>query len=136
MKTARMLSRMAYAAALILAGSVPSLAADRFAVVSIANETKANITMTYQWGDGRSQSKFLAPGSRSWFSYKYARPDENRSPDFIASFDADARSGASYHEKKRLHGYRAPEENYSLGHKYVFRYNGPSKTYIELYETK
>jgi hypothetical protein len=29
---------------------------------------------------------------------------------------------------------RAPEENYDLGHKYGFRYNGPSKRDIEIYD--
>ena len=108
-------------------------AADRFSVISIANETNANITIKYQWG-GPWQSKFLAPGAHEWFSYEYSKPDQDASPDFIASFDANSRAGVAYHEEKKLHGFRAPEQNYDLGHKYVFRYNGPSKTYIELYD--
>ncbi len=110
------------------------LAADRFAVVSIANETNANMTISYRWGDGNWQTASLPRGNHHWFAYPYSRADEDRSPDFIASFDADSRSGIAYHEEKRLHGFRAPEENYDLGHKYAFRYNGPSRRYIELYD--
>jgi hypothetical protein len=108
-------------------------AADRFAVVSIVNETTATITLTYRWGNDEKKRRTFAPGARHWFSYEYTRANANRSPDFFVTFDADTTKG-KYSEEKKLHGFRAPEQNYDLGHKYVFRYDGPAKRFIELYD--
>lgn len=111
------------------------VAANRFAVISIANETNANINVVYRWGNGQEKTHRFGPGARHWFSYKYSRPDENRSPDFHIKFDADT-TNQRYSEFKKLHGYRAPDESYNLGHEYVFKYNGPAKRYIEIYDRK
>src|SRR5262249_15400620 len=81
------------------------------------------------------KTHFFRPGARHWFSWKYPRPDYDHSPNFIISFDADT-TGQRYGEDKTLHGFRAPEENYNLGHKYAFRYDGPSKRYIEIYDMR
>jgi hypothetical protein len=109
-------------------------AADRFAVISVQNETNANITIAYRWADDQTKkTHLLAPNAKHWFSYKYPSPDANHSPDFFISFDADT-TNQNYSEDKKLHGYRAPEQNFDLGHKYGFRYNGPSKRYIEIYD--
>jgi len=133
--TGRRTLAVSLAAAALLLIAPTAKAADRFAVISIANETNANITVSYHWGDGQRKTHFFRPGAKHWFSWKYPRPDYDRSPDFFISFDADTTS-QRYGEDKRLHGYRAPEENYDLGNKYAFRYNGPSKRYIEIYDTR
>jgi len=123
------------ALAVTLAGSLRAEAADRFAVISIANETNANITVVYRWADNPKNKKrhLFRAGTRTWFSHQYARPDENRSPDFFLAFDADS-TGQTFQEEKRLHGFRAPDQTYELGHKYVFKYDGPSKRFIEIYD--
>lgn len=108
-------------------------AADRFAVISVHNETNANLNVVYRWGGGQKKTHFLGPNAKHWFAYKYPKPDDDHSPDFFISFDADT-TNQKYSEEKRLHGFRAPEENYDLGHKYAFRYNGPSKRFIEIYD--
>jgi len=123
------------AAAALLSIVTNAKAADRFAVISIANETNANITVSYHWGDGQRKTHFFRPGARHWFSWKYPTPDYDRSPDFFITFDADTTS-QRYGEDKRLHGNRAPEESYNLGHKYAFRYDGPSKRYIEIFNLR
>ena len=112
-----------------------AFAANRFAVISIANETDANINIVYHWGDGNEKRHHFGPGTRSWFSYKYSRPDEDKSPDFHIKFDADT-TNQHYSEFKKLHGYRAPDENYNAGHEYVFKYNGATKRFIEVYDRK
>jgi hypothetical protein len=104
-------------------------------VISIANETNANISVVYHWGDGQEKTYRFAPGARQWFSYAYSRPDENRSPDFHIKFDADS-TNQRYSEFKKLHGYRAPDQSYNLGHEYVFKYDGPAKRFIEIYDRK
>ena len=112
-----------------------AIAADRFSVISIANETNANINVVYHWGDGQEKTYRFAPGVHHWFSYAYSRPDENRSPDFHIKFDADT-TNQRYSEFKKLHGYRAPDQSYNLGHEYVFKYDGPAKRFIEMYDRK
>jgi hypothetical protein len=112
-----------------------AIAADRFSVISIANETNANINVVYHWGDGQEKTYRFTPGAQHWFSYAYSRPDENRSPDFHIKFDADT-TNQRYSEFKKLHGYRAPDQSYNLGHKYVFKYDGPAKRFIEMYDRK
>jgi hypothetical protein len=119
-------------AALSLAPAM-ALAADRFAVISIANETNANVNIVYRWGTGEKKKHHFGPGAHHWFSYKYDHPDDSHSPDFFISFDADT-TNQHYGEDKKLHGFRAPDQSYDLGHKYVFRYNGPSKRFIEIYD--
>jgi hypothetical protein len=136
MNWTRMLALAApLALAVTLAGSLRAEAADRFAVISIANETNANITVVYRWADDPNNKKkhLFRPGTQTWFSHQYSRPDEDRSPDFYLAFDADT-TGQMYQEEKRLHGFRAPDQSYELGHKYVFKYNGPSKRFIEIYD--
>ena len=56
-----------------------------------------------------------------------------RQPDFHIKFDANS-AQTKYEEKKKLHGFRAPDQSYDLGHKYAFRYNGPTKRFIEIYD--
>jgi hypothetical protein len=131
----RMIPALAAALALTITLCSPpkAEAADRFAMISIANETNANITIVYRWGNGEKKRHSFAPGARQWFSYRYPKPDADQSPDFFISFDADT-TKQNYKEDQRLHGFRTPEENYDLGHKYAFRYNGPSKKYIEIYD--
>jgi hypothetical protein len=125
--------RQALVAATVLA-VVPSAAsaATRFSVISVANETQANLVISWRWGNDDWKQTRLGPGARHWFSYKYAQANQNHSPDFHLKFDADT-SSAKYTEPKKLRGYAAAEENYDLGRKYAFRYDGPSKRYIELY---
>jgi len=111
----------------------PSYAAKRFAVVSVTNETRANLTIVFRWGNEPWQRKNLPAGDKHWFAWRYSRPDEDRSPDLFVKFDADA--GVSrYTEEKRLHGYAAEDETFELGHLYAFRYDGPAKRYIEIWD--
>jgi hypothetical protein len=74
----------------------------------------------------------LAAGANHWWSHKYDRPNENRSPDFVLKFDSDGRAGSEYGDTRVLRGNAAPEQNFDLGHKYVFRYDDPSKRYVKL----
>lgn len=120
----------------MLLGTNAASAADRFAVISIANETNANVRVTYRWGNDAKKSYTFAPGNRHWFSYQYPKQSQPSSPDFFISYDADSQTGGKYIEDKRLHGFRAPDQSYDLGNKYVFKYDGPSKRFIELYDRR
>lgn len=108
-------------------------AADRFAVTSIHNETQSKITILYKWGTGEWKTKTLMPGTRHWFGFRYKHANDDKSPNLFVKFDADAGSG-SYTEEYKLLRHAASEESYALGYKYVFRYDGPSKKFVELYD--
>lgn len=125
--------RQALVAATVLA-VVPSAASatNRYSVISISNDTQANIFLEWRWSSPEWKKLTLAAGARHWWSHKYDRPNENRSPDFQLRYDSDSRSGAKYTETETLRGYAAPEQNFDLGRKYAFRYDGPSKRYIKL----
>ena len=55
----------------------------------------------------------------------------DHSPQLVVKFDADGTS-AKYLQEYVLKRRAAPEQNYQLGHKYAFRYDGPSRRYIDL----
>ncbi len=121
------------AAAPIVAVGARARAAMRFAVVSVANETQANLVIAYHWGNDPPSQKRLSAGEKSWFSWRFATADQDRAPLLFITFDSDA-SPSRYTEVKRLAAFAAVEENYELGHKYAFRYDGPSRRYIELWD--
>jgi hypothetical protein len=115
---------------------VPGIAnaATRFAVVSILNETRADMTLSYRWGtEGEWQQVRISPGERHWWSHKFAYPNENKAPHFYLRFDADTTS-KRYIEPWKLTGRAAEEERFELGNKYAFRYDGSSKRYIEIFD--
>ena len=110
-----------------------SFAANRFSVVSIANETNANVGISYKWGENDAVRRmFLAPRERRWFSWAYPTENYNRSPDFLIQYDADA--GGQYFKSgwKRLRGYASPDQNFAGGNEYVFKYDGPTQRFIEI----
>jgi hypothetical protein len=55
-----------FATALWLAPSI-AFAAGRFSAVGLANETQANLTISYRWGEEAWQKARLRPGARQWF---------------------------------------------------------------------
>lgn len=109
-------------------------AANRYAMVTLENPFKT-ITITYQfkWGEeGQWQTRTLYPGQSRWHSWKYAYPDQNRSPKLYIKFDADRYSGQYYWQTYWLVRYAVPDQA-SRGKVYRFKFNGPGQRYIEPY---
>jgi len=118
----------------LAAANTTAQAADRFAVISVANQTEANLVVNYRWGNGSWTKATIGPKRNHLFWYEYPNPTNTSSPDMCLNFDADV--GASkYQEAKKLHGFRVPDKNYSGGHHYAFRYDGATKKYIEIFDT-
>jgi len=113
---------------------MPSIAfaARRFSVVGLANETQANLTISYRWGEEAWQKARFTPGAKQWFSWKYSKPDEDRSPDFHVVLDSD--SSTAEYEAKKLRGFVTEEQDSDVGHQYAFRHGSPSMRYIELWD--
>jgi hypothetical protein len=124
------------AAALLLAGWVlaptAALSDDRYAVISIHNETNSDITVVYRWEGMEERTHRFPPGHKHAFTWEYEKANLDHSPDLILKFDSDTTRGGSFEQTKRLHGFRAPDQSFELGHKWAFRYDGPSKRYITL----
>jgi len=110
---------------------MPSIAfaANYFSVVSLANETPANLTISNRWG---VEAWHEVPGAKHWFSWKHSKPNEGRSLAFDVVLDREF-NVLEYFEAKKLRGFAAESENLDLGHQHAFRH-GPSKRHIELWD--
>jgi hypothetical protein len=107
-------------------------ATKRFAVVGIENGTDVTIRVWYRWGKGQEKLDKIAPGQRKWYSWKYDRPNEDRSPPFHVRFDSDLSPGqfvTNYDLKKNA----APDQTWDFAKKYIFKYDR-SRRFIELYK--
>jgi hypothetical protein len=130
--------RNALAALSVLAAATcatAAMAANRFASLGLENKTQANITFTYAWGTGERKTSMLAPGEKRTYWYKYPTANQNNSPKFNIRFDADATSG-KFIEKYNLTKNACPDESWSCAKKYVFKYEGAARKFVELYAAK
>ena len=122
-------------AALFLAPSIAN-AATRFAVVSIVNETRASLLLSYRWGDWAKdqwRQVNVTPGERLSWSHPLEAVNVNRAPYFYIRFDSDT-SSRRFVEPWKLTGRAAADQSFELGNKYAFRYDGPSKRFIEIFD--
>ena len=122
-------------AVLVLAPGV-ACATTRFAVVSILNETRASLVLGYRWGDWAKdqwRQVNVTPGDKLFWSHKLDALNVNNAPYFYIRFDSDT-SSRRYVEPWKLIGRAAVEENFDLGNKYAFRYDGPSRRYVEIFD--
>jgi hypothetical protein len=120
----------------ILLTTLPAIkteAADRFAVLCLNNNTNRIINYKYKWGDGNWKTSRVRPAGRYWHSWKYKRPNQRKSPPFNISFDSDMSNG-KYFQTYKLGKFASPEQSCRVGKKYVFKYDGKSKRYVELYK--
>jgi hypothetical protein len=113
-------------------------AANRFALTCFENRTDLTLRYQTRWGnDGQWSSTTIAPGERRWHSWRYERPNQNRSPVLHVRFDGDL-TARMYKQAYSLKSYAAPQEGdcKSYGKEYVFRYDGTSRKYIDLKERR
>jgi hypothetical protein len=76
-----------------LAAATPRAAAEqqiiggnRYALVTLYNNTSRTIYYSYRWGSKSWRTNSIAPGKSYWHSWTYAWVGENRSPDFRVEF--------------------------------------------------
>ncbi len=133
MKThrARPFMMLPLALALLLVMAQAVVAADRYGVVSLVNETQAPINYQFRVGDGAWQPRRIMPGERYWFAHEYERANERRSPAFRVKFDSDLRS-ARFNIEYKLERRAAVGQGYEYGKKYAFRYDGGDRRYVDL----
>jgi hypothetical protein len=118
--------------ALLLITTQAVVAADRYGVVSLVNETQTPINYQFRVGDGSWQSRKIMPGEKYWFAHEYERANERRSPAFRVRFDSDLRNGQRFNIEYKLDRRPAIGQGYDYGKKYAFRYDGGDRRYIDL----
>lgn len=110
--------------------SLPAKAqSSKYAVLCLANNTDAEITYSYRWGNGQWQSSYLDSGETDVHSWRFtARPT---APNFKIRFDVDTSDYIS-NQVYDLDQYSASVKNCVEGKNYAFEY-ADSET-IDLYE--
>ena len=111
-----------------------AVAADRFAVIGIENSTHVNVRYQHRWGEGNWGNDALAPGERKWYWHEFKFANEDKNPPFHMRFDSDLSPG-TFVEKYHLIGYSAPDHNWDMAHKYIFKYDR-SKNFVDLFDER
>jgi hypothetical protein len=109
-------------------------AANRFGLTCIQNKTNIPLTYEFRWGNnGQWSARTVRPNERRAHSWRYDKPDENRSPTMFVRFDSDL-SKRMINQSYRLDSYASPQETdcRRYGKEYVFRFDGSAKKYIDL----
>jgi hypothetical protein len=113
--------------------SPQALAANRYGVVCLMNETGVTINYIYKVGNnGTWQEQQLEPNGRRWFWHQYDRANEDRSPPFYIKFDSDLRAGRRFAIEYHLTRYAAIGQGCECGKRYAFRYDRGDRRYIDL----
>ncbi len=118
--------------------ALPADAANRFALACIENKTDVALNYQFKWGDdGQWATRTLQPNGRRAHSWRYANPNEKRSPWLYIRFDSDL-SKRMINQSYRLESYASPQETdcTAYGKEYVLRYDGTARKYIDLKAVK
>lgn len=132
MKSRHGLIRALLALTLLVAVASPTIAADRYGVVGITNETKITVNFEYKVGDGEWTAKSIAPGQKLWFSHRYDKINENKSPPFYVRFDSDLRGGKNFTTEYKLAREASPDQSYEQSKKHAFQYEPANNKFIDL----
>jgi hypothetical protein len=120
-------------AGLLFALSPQALAANRYGVICLMNETEVTVPYIYRIGNNGSwQEGELRPNAKRWYWHQYDRANEDRSPPFSIKFDSDARAGRRFNIEYNLKRYAAVGQGCEYGKQYVFRYDRGDRRYIDL----
>ena len=125
--------------------TLSAMAADRFAVFCLKNETKATIRYWIKWGkNGAWETNSLSSGEswRHWLRFERANQSSWPAPQIKFDSDLRRKAGNGMPRQKRrnakyfipysLQAYAAPEPSCSYGKMYSFEYDGESGTYVDL----
>ena len=107
-------------------------ATNRYAVACVHNKTDVPIHYQIRWADsGVWQSHTLRPGYRTSFAHRYARQNENRSPELLVRFDSDMRS-KRFDIEYKLDKRAAAGDQCEEGRQYHFRYEPKRRDLIDI----
>ena len=117
----------------VVAGS-PSYsdAATRFGMACVKNETRFNVRFRFKVGKGQWRKRSIFPGRYHWFSHKYDRLDENRSPTLLVEYDSDGRNNKRFNVRVRLQRKAATGQSCKEGAQYAFIHERANRDFIIL----
>jgi hypothetical protein len=114
-------------------GTTTAQAANRFAVVCVHNKTTVPINFQVKWADvNRWDENKLSPGSSMWFSHKYDKQNENKSPRLLVRFDSDLKQNRQYQIEYKLERRAAAGQTCSEGKPYAFEFEPANRNFIDL----
>jgi hypothetical protein len=119
-----------FVATLILPASAHAL--NRFGVVCVKNATDVTIVYRVQENNGEWRVRSLDPGWEQAFVHKYARPNEDRSPELDIQFDSDLRAQRQFSVKYKLPRRAAAGDSCKEGAQYRFEYDRGNRAFIDL----
>lgn len=92
----RVMVALSFAAGMVSA--VPALAkGSRMALACIGTKTGDTVYFAYRWGEDANWTEVsIAPGKWQVMSWRYARPNENRSPQLQVRYDDDMSEGENF----------------------------------------
>jgi hypothetical protein len=90
---------------------------DRYAMITIINQTPYRVDYTYSWGaDGGESSGVIKPHETRWHAWTFAYPDQNYAPFFYMQPDGD---NGWY----KLRSFYSPDTDSSNGRIYYIRWD-------------
>lgn len=120
MKKTKLFSLIVVAMVACLGLSMPAKAqSNKYAVLCLANNTDAQITYSYRWGNGQWQTSYLDVGETDMHTWRYTA--RAASPNFKISFDTDPSNYIST-QAYYLDRYSAWGRNCLEGKNYAFEY--------------
>ena len=125
-------SAAAFATILAALGIPAAQAADRYGVACIFNRTSVPINFQAKVGDNQWQQFTLTPNSNRWFSHRYSRANENRSPPLEVKFDSDLRRNSLFNLTYKLPRRAAEGDTCGEGKPYAFVYESANRNFIDL----
>ena len=122
------------AAAAMLVGSEATYADEnRFAVVTINNNTRdVTVHFSYRWGNGDwKEFKNLQPGRAEWFAYPL---NMGQAPEFHIRINEAIGAALSVNRNFRLRWNAAPDEGGRFGHQHEIVRDKQDRDYISVYD--
>ena len=122
--------------AIVALGTVlaaPAFAADRFAVVTLLNQTPdVTVNFLYRWGNAQ-WTKFsnFRPGANEWFSIPLN--GNGQAPPFEVKIDEAVGAAQRIDKQYTLQWNRAPDRGSQFGHQHAIRRDQNDRDYVDIY---
>lgn len=115
-------------------GHEDKILGDRYGLFCIINKLNTAKKFKIKIGTNGSWTSYTVnSGSHRWFSHKYDRINENRSPKTWIKFDSDMNSGEIFTTEYKVSRYSSPSQGCDNAKKYEFQYDGGGTRYVDLY---
>ncbi|NBO93317.1 MAG: hypothetical protein EBV06_13550 [Planctomycetia bacterium] len=131
---ARMMTGVLLSVALTMGGGTVFADENRFAVVTVNNNTKdVNIHFSYRWGDGEwKELKNLKPGRAEWFAIPLN--DKGGAPRFQIRINEAVGAALPITRTFNLKWKPAPDRGVKFGHQFEIVRDKSNNDYVSVYD--